>query len=156
MNIQVISFHCVLKTKTGQLINSTLNRNVINPLGGQLPILDGLARGLRQLKKGDKRKINLSAQDAYGLYEQQKVILFPKKKLPTAVVVGERISVATKSGAIRKYQVAQIHADLVSLDGNHPLAGQDLIFEIEALDAREATADEIAKSTNTLVNQNLN
>ena len=60
------------------------------------------------------------------------MILFPKKNLKKDLRVGEIISIAGKSGAIRSYKVSQIHQDMVSLDGNHPLAGQDLIFEIEA------------------------
>ena len=135
MSVQVISFNCVLKSITGQLISSTFNRNVMNDINAPNDVLDGLVRGLQQLKKGEKRTIKLSAKDAYGLYQPTKVILFPKKKLPKQVRVGEIISIAGKSGRIQAYQVLQLHDDMVSLDANHPLAGQDLVFEIEAIEA---------------------
>jgi FKBP-type peptidyl-prolyl cis-trans isomerase SlyD len=49
-------------------------------------------------------------------------------------------------GKPESYRVVELSADFVMLDGNHPLAGQDLIFDIEAVEARDATAEEIAES----------
>lgn len=150
LSIQVISFNCVLKNKIGTVISNTFNREVITSLEGESMVLQGLARGLQNIKAGEKRKIILSAQEAYGFYEPAKVILYPKKKIGRDITVGENISIIGKSGLIRSYRVIQLHHDMVSLDSNHPLAGQDLIFEIETLDAREATEDEIASSKNAV------
>jgi FKBP-type peptidyl-prolyl cis-trans isomerase SlyD len=153
MSIQVISFNCILKNKVGQVISSTFNREVLNAVENGNVVLSGLIKGLQNLKKGERRSISLSAEEAYGLYDPKKVILFPRSKLPKHMREGEMISIVGKSGQLRSYKVLQFHDHMVSLDGNHPLAGQDLIFEIEALDAREATAEEIAESTNTVVTQ---
>lgn len=53
-------------------------------------------------------------------HDPKKVIFFPKKKLPKAVVVGEFISLTSKTGVIRSYKVVRMHDDMVSLDGNIP------------------------------------
>lgn len=154
MNIQVISFNCLLKNKAGHLISSTFNREVLTSMSvGPNVLLDGLAKGLQNLIKGEKRSITLKAEEAYGLYEPKKVILYPRKKLPRFIRIGEIISIAGKSGVIRAYKILQLHDDMVSLDGNHPLAGQDLIFEIEALEARAATREEIADAHNPVSTQ---
>ncbi len=153
MGIQVISFNCVLKNKIGKVISFTYNRDVLTSIDGATPMLAGLALGLQNLTKGEKRNINLSAQEAYGFYEPSKVILFPKKKIGREVRPGESVSIAGKSGAIRIYVVVQVHQDMVTLDGNHPLAGQDLVFEIEAVEVRDATAIEITESTNVMATQ---
>jgi FKBP-type peptidyl-prolyl cis-trans isomerase SlyD len=153
MKIQVISFNCILKNKTGRIISTTFNRDVITHSAEPLAQLNILAKKLQNLNKGEKRIIELSAEEAYGLYEPRKVILYPRKKLPNNLTVGETISIADKTGKIRTYKVVQFHDDFVSLDGNHPLAGQDLIFEIEALDVRDATSEEIAESTNVVSQQ---
>lgn len=153
MNAQVISFNCVLKNKTGQLISSTFNRDVLTCVSDPNVMLFGLAKGLQNLKKGEKRTIFLSAEEAYGLYDPKRIILFPKKKLPQNLQPGQSVTIAGKSKTLRTYRVAQLHDDLVTLDGNHPLAGQDLIFEIEALEAREATREEIDESLNPVSNQ---
>jgi FKBP-type peptidyl-prolyl cis-trans isomerase SlyD len=155
MSVQVISFNCILKNKAGQLISSTFNRDVLTGSSGTEAVLEGLARGMQDLKKGEKRFIELKAEDAYGLYLPQKVILFPRKKMPENVKLGQIISIVGKSGQVRKYRLLEYHDGMVSLDGNHPLAGQDLIFEIETLAARAATDEEIAESANMISKQNL-
>lgn len=153
--IQVISFNCVLKNKAGQYISSTFNRDVLNSPENTDVVLHGLSKGLQNLKKGDKRSISLSATEAYGLYDPQKVIFFPKAKLPQSVRLGETVSIVGKSGTVRIYKILQFHDDMVTLDGNHPLAGQDLVFEIEALSARPATREEIDESLNVFSVQRL-
>ena len=153
MSIQIISFNCLLKNKTGHLISSTYNREVLNAIDNESDLLRGLIQGLQNLKKGDKRSINLTAKEAYGFYDPKKVILFPKKKLPKNLKAGDPVSIVGKSGNIHSYKVLQMHDDMVSLDANHPLAGQDLVFEIEALDARDATAAEIEASSNVVTDQ---
>ncbi len=152
MSAQIISFNCLLKNKTGQMISSTFNRDVLtltSESGANL-MLAGLAKGLQDLQKGERRSISLSAEEAYGLYEPKKVIFFPRNKLPKILRIGETIAIKGKSGAMRSYKVVDFYGDMASLDGNHPLAGQDLIFEIEALDVRDATQIEISDSTNIL------
>lgn len=153
MSVQIISFNCVLKDKAGKVISFTFNREVLTALNEQTTILDGLAKGLQNLKTGEKRKISLSAEQAYGFYEPAKVILYPKKKFGKDVHVGENVSIVGKSGVVRNYKVIQLHHDMVTLDSNHPLAGQDLVFEIETLAARDATPAEIADSSNVISSQ---
>ncbi|MGZ5279928.1 MAG: FKBP-type peptidyl-prolyl cis-trans isomerase [Pseudobdellovibrionaceae bacterium] len=154
MRTQVISFNCLLKNKAGQFISSTFNREVLTLVeADQTALLAGLAKGLQNLKKGEKRSIALCAEEAYGLYDPRKVILFPKKKLPQGLRVGEAVTIVGKSGVHRTYKLVQFMDDMVSLDGNHPLAGQDLVFEIEALDARDATRKEIDDSLNVVSSQ---
>ncbi|QDK46218.1 peptidylprolyl isomerase [Bdellovibrio sp. ZAP7] len=153
MNVQVVSFNCLLKNKLGQLISSTFNREVLVSVSAPNQPLVGLSKGLQNLKKGEKRTIAVSAEEAYGFYDPKKVILFPRTKLPKTLRVGETVSITGKSGTIRTYIVLQFHDGMVSLDGNHPLAGQDLIFEIEATEAREATPEEIDESVNVVSGQ---
>lgn len=156
MNPQVISFNCVLKNRAGKFISSTYNHDVLtSSLNNEPAMLSGLAKGLQNLSKGEKRRIQLSAEEAYGLYDPKKVILFPLNKLPASIKKGQPITIVSKKGIERSYIVLEMHSDFASLDGNHPLAGQDLIFEIEALDARAATDEEIEDSSNPLTNRSL-
>lgn len=116
-------------------------------------MLLGLAKGLQELRKGDRRKISLNAVEAYGFYDPSKVIYFPRQKLGKDIKVGQTITIVGKSGTKRIYKVISILSDLACLDGNHPLAGQDLIFEIEALAVRDATPDEINAANNDVSKQ---
>lgn len=154
MNAQVISFNCTLKNKSGKFISSTYNRDVLTiselNLGGAL---SGLNKNLQNLKKGEKRNISVPAEEAYGFYDPKKVILFPLKKLPKNVRIGETVIIVSKTNVERSYRILEIHHEFARLDGNHPLAGQDLIFEIEALEVRDATTQEIEESINTVHQQ---
>lgn len=150
MNAQVISFNCVLKNKAGRLISSTFNREILNTTLGDEMMLAGLAKGMENLMEGEQRSISLSAEQAYGLYDPKKIILFPRKKLPEGAKVGMAVSIRGKSGKMRMYKVLDMGDPLVRLDGNHPLAGQDLVFEIEALKVRKATPAEVEEALNPL------
>ena len=154
MRPQIISFKCILKNAAGRLISQTYNREVLTTLEpDQSGNLSGLNKNLQNLKTGETRRFKVPAEEAYGLYEPNKVILFPRRKLPRSVIKGELIKIVGSSGVIRSYRVIEFHEDLVSLDGNHPLAGQDLVFEIEALEARDATPEDIELSANRVSSQ---
>lgn len=147
MQAQVVSFKCLLKSITGQLISSSFNRDVLTTASGEGAPLKGLAQALNGLIKGEHRRIYLKAQDAYGFYDPSKVILFPLNKVPDFknIRLGQTVSIVSKSGVLRVYRVLQIYGDMVSLDENHPLAGQDLVFEIEATESRAATKEEVSE-----------
>lgn len=154
MSAQVISFKCILKNQAGQLISSTYNRNVLTfSEVNSTDVLVGLNKKLQNLIVGEKRIIKVSAEEAYGLYDPEKIILYPKNKLPKNIRKNETIQIVGKSGQQRSYRILDIHSDFASLDGNHPLAGQDLIFEIDAIEVREATIQEIDESINAIYRQ---
>jgi FKBP-type peptidyl-prolyl cis-trans isomerase SlyD len=147
MKPQIVSFHCVLKNQVGKVLSSTYNRDVLTEADADQAAPRGLAEGLRDLKPGERRSIRLSAADAYGYYDPSLVIEVGRKKLDPSgsLRTGDRVLVKAPDGAPKLYQVSQITLSRVTLDGNHPLAGQDLIFEIEATEARDATAEELAE-----------
>jgi FKBP-type peptidyl-prolyl cis-trans isomerase SlyD len=154
MRPQIISFNCILKNAAGRLISQTYNREVLNAMSPDASgALSGLNKNLQNLTRGEKRRFRVPAEEAYGLYDPNKVILFPRRKLPKSVMKGEKINIVGSGGVARSYRVIEFHEDFARLDGNHPLAGQDLIFEIEALDARDATPEDLELSTNRVSNQ---
>lgn len=146
----MVSFNCNLKNTSDQLISATYNHDVLAVEQEAGKPLNALALAMQNLTKGEKRNISLKAQEAYGFYDPAKIILFPKNKLPKHIKVGETIQIAGKSGAIRSYKIMNLHGNMANLDGNHPLAGQDLIFEIETLAVRNATPSEIAEAANNV------
>lgn len=148
MTPQIISFNCILKNSAGHLISSTYNKDVLTSINDDQALLLGLSKGLQGLRAGDKRRILLKAEEAYGFYDPKKVVYYPRKRLSKDVNTGEAVTIITKSGKAKIYRVVAIHSNMLSLDGNHPLAGQDLIFEIEALAARDATPEEINSASN--------
>lgn len=156
-NPKILSFNCVLKDKLGTLISSSVNRDVLTSVSVGGETLAGLANGLRHLSKGEHRTIELAAAEAYGFYDPKKVVLFPRKMIPNVERLrpGQAITIVTKTGEPRHYKVLDTYGEMISLDGNHPLAGQDLVFEIDVTDSREATEEEICDGLNTMATQRL-
>lgn len=154
MRPQIISFKCILKNAAGRFISETYNREVLTAEAlGESGTLSGLNKNLQNLTKGETRRFAVSAEEAYGLYEPKKVILYPRKRLPKSLLQGETINLVSPSGVHNSYRVIELDGSFVKLDGNHPLAGQDLIFEIVALDARDATPEDIEQSLNQVSQQ---
>lgn len=155
MQAQIVSFKCILKNATGTVISTSFNRDVLTSISSDSLPLKGLAQALQGLKKGECRSVYLKAEEAYGFYDPSKVILFPLKKISgyQGSRRGQAVSILSKSGKMRTYRILQIHGEMVSLDENHPLAGQDLIFEIETMEAREANSEEIIEAQNLIHKQ---
>ena len=144
MTNQIVSFHCVLKDRLGRVISSSFNQNVST---GQDPSgqLRGFTRGMRDLKKGERRSIFVGAEEAYGFYDLAKVVELTREDLPSHdnVRVGDVVVMSVgEEASPAQHRVTALQGDLVTLDANHPLAGQDLIFEIEATDVRDETASD--------------
>lgn len=147
MKAQVISFHCVMRNKLGQVLSSSFNREVINQLEtGKEKRLEGLIAGLQNLTAGEKRQISVPANQAYGLYDPKLVVELPRSELmqgESLQIGNEILGRGTAHEARKAYRVIRAKDDTVVLDGNHPLAGQDLVFDIEVVSAREAVDGDI-------------
>jgi len=141
---QVVSFRCVLKNSLGTLISTTFSQDVITASVDQGNMLPGFTRRLNNLKRGEKRRIPVQAKEAYGLYDPSLLMKLPQSRLSKKkqFKLGEEIKLEVGSRLLT-YRVIEVGNREVTLDANHPLAGQDLVFEIEVTAARSATALEL-------------
>jgi FKBP-type peptidyl-prolyl cis-trans isomerase SlyD len=105
-------------------------------------IIPGLESEIGKLKTGDKKKINVKADDAYGQRDPQALIDVPVEKLPSKTVkVGDQFRSNQSPLPLTVTKVTDTH---VTLDANHPLAGVDLTFDVEITTIRDATEEELA------------
>lgn len=143
MKPQVISFHCILRNNLGKVISSTFNKDVLNFGFGEY--LSGLSEGLQNLKAGEKRRIYLRAPRAYGYYDLNLVLIVSRKRFfqGNKLKLGDRVETYTRDKKWRTFRVIQANSRNLTLDGNHPLAGQDLIFDVEGVQLRDATQEEV-------------
>lgn len=155
MKAQIVSFHCVLKNKLGQVLGSSFNQDVINQLdeatskhGGQR--LRGLVAGIQNVHQGEKRQFSVPAHEAYGPYDPDLLLNVRRSDLSQeeSLEIGSEImSLPTRTGEKRAFRVVSVTGDTVVLDGNHPFAGQDLIFDIEVISARDAEREDYEDDT---------
>jgi FKBP-type peptidyl-prolyl cis-trans isomerase SlyD len=148
MKPQVISFHYNLTDKTGKPIESSRKGEPLICLEGAGQILPGLEQALSTLKKGEKKTVNLAAVEAYGEHDAKLIIKVPKDQLPPADGGGElkkgfQFQSETPEGHLQIFTVTEVQGSQVTLDGNHPLAGQDLTFDVEVMERRDATEEEL-------------
>lgn len=150
---RVVSFNCVLRDRFGHVISSSFNNEVVVVSGAdkklrrQAAATDGLVRGLGGVRKGEKRRVSVMANEAYGFYDRDLVLEVPRRKFPEDgnLQVGSNVLAEYGDGRPRLYRIVAVSRTHVTLDGNHPLAGQDLVFDIEAVDVRDATPAEMAE-----------
>ncbi len=145
LNPRVVSFHYTLKNSSGEQLESSFGSEPLMYLEGVGQIIPGLEEAIKSLKAGDKKVITVKAAEAYGEVEPEMIVEVPKDRLPKKdVEVGDRFHADAGDGHAQVVQVTKVTDTHVTIDGNHPLAGQDLTFEVEIDATREATKEELS------------
>jgi FKBP-type peptidyl-prolyl cis-trans isomerase SlyD len=141
----VVSIHYTLKADSGQVIDSSAGGEPLAYLHGHGNLVPGLERELTGKNAGDRLHVKVSPADGYGEYDPQLVQRVPRRTLKGVgnVRVGMRLHAQTDHGP-RPVTVTQISGDMVTLDGNHPLAGKNLHFDLEIAAVRAATEEELS------------
>jgi len=140
--MRVLSFHYKLKNGQGELLDSSEDQEPFPVLEGMKQILPALEEQLFQMNVGDTKTICLEAAEAYGLVNDKLKLTVTRDKLPEGEL---EVGTQFKAGPQPQdpvFMVTQIEGDDVHLDGNHPLAGQDLEFDVEIAELRPATEEE--------------
>ena len=141
----VVSFHYTLRDDTGSVNETSEGGSPVVYLHGRNNIVPGLERELTGKKSGDKFTATVTPEEGYGLRNESAVQRVPLKHLATRgpIVAGQMVVVNTRDGG-RQARVVKVGHFNVDLDLNHPLAGRTLEFDIEIVDVRAATEDELA------------
>ena len=142
---QVIGFHYTLKDKEGTTIDSSVGATPLLFLEGSGQIIPGLEKELLPMTVGDKKSVEIKAPDAYGDVVEDLRLSVAKTQFPEGadIKVGDQFQVNEEPSA-PIFTIVDIQETEVKIDGNHPLAGHDLFFEVEVTEKREATSDEVA------------
>jgi FKBP-type peptidyl-prolyl cis-trans isomerase SlyD len=143
MSRRTITFHYTLKDGRGRLVDTSRGGAPMPFTEGTGQIIEGLEEALRQMAAGESRAVVVQPEKGYGLPDPSLVQKLPRARLP----VGElRVGDQFQTGPDRHAPVVTVVAlegDDVLLDANHPLAGQELHFEVEVVAVRPATPEEL-------------
>lgn len=140
----VVAMDYTLKTEDGSLIDTSEGDEPMWYLHGSGQIVPGLEAALEGRAAGDKLEAVVKPEDGYGLRQNDRVLTVPRSRLPDSPEpeVGMQLEAQGRRGEQVVLWVTEVKGDEVTLDGNHPLAGQTLYFEIEVKHVREASDDE--------------
>ncbi len=139
-----VSIHYVLTDSVGQQLDSSKAEEPMVYLHGAGQIISGLENALSGKKVGDKFKTTIASADAYGEKKEDMLQVVPMKMFEGMDKVEEGMQFhADASQGVNVVTVVKVNGDKVTIDGNHPLAGEALTFDIEVMDVRPATEDEL-------------
>jgi FKBP-type peptidyl-prolyl cis-trans isomerase SlyD len=146
--LRLLTFHYTLRDAGGRVIDTSRGGGPMPFIEGSGQIIDGLEEPLLQMAAGEKRTVVVPPERAYGVREAELVQKVPKANLPVDdVKVGDQFQTGPDRQA-PVVTVVAIEGDEVLLDANHPLAGQELHFEVELVAVRAATPAELQQAKN--------
>lgn len=141
----VVSMHYTLKDDTGSVIDSSDGKDPLTFIFGSGMIIPGLEKAIDGKIVGDKLDVTVSPEEGYGVFDDKRIFTVPRENFaPDAdIQEGMQVQASDPNGGVFVLVVKKIDGDQITLDGNHPLAGETLHFSVSIEDIREATAEEI-------------
>jgi FKBP-type peptidyl-prolyl cis-trans isomerase SlyD len=141
---RVVTIEYNLRDEAGRLLDSSEGGEPLVYLHGNENIIPGLEKHLEGKVPGDAVDCNVPATDAYGERDENLVFKVAKKDFgeSTEIAPGMQFEAHGEEGA-QIVTVVSIDGDQVTIDANHPLAGENLHFDVKVVDVREATKEEL-------------
>jgi FKBP-type peptidyl-prolyl cis-trans isomerase 2 len=136
-----VKVHYHGKLTDGTTFDSSEGRDPLEFVVGSGMMIKGFDSGVLGMAVGDKKTLEIPALDAYGPEDPQMIMDFPANQFPDNIKpeVGMQISLSNSAGQRFPAVITEIQGDNVVLDANHPLAGEDLIFDVELIEIKGAS-----------------
>ncbi len=141
----VVGIDYRLTVSDGTEVDTTEGRGPLEYLHGHANIIPGLEKALEGARVGDAFNMEFAPAEAYGERDPEREIEVTRRQLGFEPEVGTVVQAQLPDGREQHLLIAKVEGDTVTLDGNHPLAGETLRFEVSVASLREATADEIGQ-----------
>lgn len=135
-----VSIHYTGTLSDGETFDSSQGREPLEFTVGSGQIIPGLDEALPGMAVGDKKLVEIAAENAYGEPDPNARQAIPRGEIPADIPVepGTQLQMQTPTGQVVPVMVVEVTEDEVTLDANHPLAGKDLTFDIELMDIKAA------------------
>jgi FKBP-type peptidyl-prolyl cis-trans isomerase SlyD len=141
---RVVTIHYTLKNDQGAIIDSSGGGEPLAYIQGHGNLVAGLEKALEGKQDGATLAVAIAPQDGYGVHDAALIQRVPKRSLQGSGEIKKGMQFQARSGdGMRLFTVTAIVGDMITLDGNHPLADQTLHFDVQIVGVREATAEEL-------------
>lgn len=133
-----VKVHYTGKLTDGQVFDSSEGKEPIEFTLGKGQLIPGFEKGLIDMKVNEKKTITIPKEEAYGDPREDLVQEVEKSQLPEDIKpeVGMGLVSRTPDGREMNLMVAEVKEDTIVVDGNHPLAGKDLVFDLEVVEIK--------------------
>ncbi len=134
-----VKVHYTGKLADGQVFDSSEGKEPIEFTLGQGQLIPGFEKGLIDMKLNEKKTINIPKDEAYGDSREDLVQEVQKSELPEEIKpeIGMGLVSKSQDGREMNLVISDVKEDSIVVDGNHPLAGKDLIFDLEVVEIKE-------------------
>lgn len=129
----IVKVHYTGTLTNGQVFDSSKTREPLEFTLGSGMVIPGFDAAVTGLSPGESVTQTILSSEAYGPYQEEMVAAIEREQIPAdfELEVGQRLQMQVPNGEAMAVTVTDIQGDTITLDGNHPLAGQDLTFELE-------------------------
>jgi FKBP-type peptidyl-prolyl cis-trans isomerase SlyD len=138
-----VLIHYTMCDASGETIDASNEDEPLAYVHGHGQIIPGLERALDGSRPGHETRVEISAEDGYGPHVAERVIDVPRASFEFEPELHSVVEAQLPNGHSQYLQVVGLTDDTVTLDGNHPLAGRDLVFDVTVVSFRSATAEEL-------------
>lgn len=131
-----VKVHYQGRMTNGETFDSSEGREPLEFKVGSGMVIAGFDNGVLDMKEGDKKTVEIPVDNAYGPRDESLVIEFPREKLPPDLKPeeGMQLQLSNQDGQAYPVVVTSVGENSIMLDANHPLAGEDLVFDIELVE----------------------
>jgi peptidylprolyl isomerase len=130
----VVKVHYTGKLQDGTIFGSSVKREPLEFEIGDSQVISGFQNAVMGMEPGETRTVTVPASQAYGKRDLGQVHVLARNKFPPDVKVGQQYQLAQTDQEPETVTVVKVAENEVTVDGNHPLAGRDLLFDIELLE----------------------
>jgi len=143
---KVVTINFTLTDDEGHILDTTANNESFAFMTGVNMVLPKLEEAVGGMLIGTKKNLKLNAVDGYGMYNEDAVQVVGKENFPEDFVLeaGMEYMARNPDGVDMPFVITNVAGEDVTIDFNHPLAGVNLNFDIELVDIRDATAEELS------------
>lgn len=135
----VVKVHYTGKLINGEQFDSSAGKEPLEFTVGAGQMIKGFDAAMPGMNLGEKKTINIAPEDGYGTRSEEAIIEFPRENVPAEMVLepGMPLTLSNQAGQPVQVVVVEVKDDIIVLDANHFLAGQELIFDIELIEIAE-------------------
>ncbi|WP_372767862.1 peptidylprolyl isomerase [Lutibacter sp.] len=134
-----VKVHYIGKLSDGQIFDSSEGKEPLEFTLGQGRLIPGFEKGLIDMKLNEKKTITISKEEAYGEPHEGLIQEVQKSQLPPDMTpeVGMGLISKSEDGQEMNLVIVEVKEETIIIDGNHPLAGKELTFDLEVVDIKE-------------------
>jgi FKBP-type peptidyl-prolyl cis-trans isomerase 2 len=134
----LVRVHYTGKLQDGEVFDSSKERDPLEFTLGDKDLLAGFENGVVGMKPGESKSVTLEPENAFGDRREDLLLKLPKTEFPENITpsVGLQLKLSSASGNDMTVVITEVGEDSVTLDGNHPLSGQTVTFDIELLEIK--------------------